>query len=294
MPVLSRTPIRGQTATPLALWHLLSLDAPTIAVLWTYFIAASVRIALPFTSLLAMALAVWMLYAADRLLDARHLLTHPLHTGDLEQRHRFHHRHRSAFLAGILLASVALAILIPRLSPPAIHLDLALGALLAGYFLLIHVTGSAHRLPKEIAVGLFFSAAVFIPTVARAPILRPNLAPAAALFALLCSLNCLFIYTWEHAAHKPSASTPHPVTRLALRHLPAITAASILVALLLALFDHHLPWQLPSACSASGTALLLLHRYARHLSPIHRRAAADLALITPLLLLPCAAHWGTI
>ena len=64
----TRTVLRTK---PLELWHLLSLDAPTVAVLWTWFIAASVHIALPLTSLLAMGLVVWMLYAADRLLDAR-------------------------------------------------------------------------------------------------------------------------------------------------------------------------------------------------------------------------------
>ena len=56
---------------PLALWHLLSLDAPTVAALWTWFIASANHIRLPLSSALAMALAVWMLYAADRLMDAR-------------------------------------------------------------------------------------------------------------------------------------------------------------------------------------------------------------------------------
>ena len=62
----------------------------------------------------------------------------------------------------------------------------------------LHATGSAHRLPKEIAVGLFFSAATFIPSVGREPGLRAEFLPAAILFAVLCSLNCLFIYAWEH------------------------------------------------------------------------------------------------
>lgn len=284
MPVLDPTLTRQPTATPLALWHLLSLDAPTVAVLWTSFIAASVGVTLPLTSLLSMALAVWMLYAADRLLDARHLLTNPLHTGDLEQRHRFHHRHRSAFLTGILIASVALAILIPRLSPEAIHLDLALGSLLAGYFLLIHVTGSAHRLPKEIAVGLFFSAAVFIPTVARAPHLRPDLLPAAVLFALLCSLNCLFIYRWEHPAptHKPDHHL-HPLTRKALDHLRPLTLVLLSAATAHTLRTHA---ALTTAITLSALLLLALDHLATHLHPVNLRAAADLALTTPLLFLP--------
>jgi hypothetical protein len=69
----------GRHAGPLALWHLLSLDAPTIAALWTWFIASANHIHLPIASTLAMALAVWMLYAADRLMDARLLNVDPTH-----------------------------------------------------------------------------------------------------------------------------------------------------------------------------------------------------------------------
>lgn len=276
--------------SPLALWHLLSLDAPTVAALWTWFIAASVHIRLPAISILSMAIAVWMLYAADRLLDARHLLSNPLHTGDLEHRHRFHHRYRPAFLLGILLASIALSVLIPRLDPRSLRLDLILGALLAGYFILIHATGSAHRLPKEIAVGLFFSAAVFIPTVGRAPQLRPSLAPIALLFALLCSLNCLFIYAWEHMEPQPESpqntSSPHLLTRLALAQLPAISALCVLSAVALAFCEHRSLWPPLAATALSATVLTLLHDHRSRLAPTTRRAAADLALLTPLFLLP--------
>jgi len=295
LPLAHPASPKRRISSPLALWHLLSLDAPTVAVLWTWFLAASVHISLPLISTAAMAIAVWMLYAADRLLDARLLDARPLHTGDLLHRHRFHHRHRSLFLLGILAASVALALLIPRLHPHAIRLDLILGALLAGYFILVHATGSAHRLPNEIAVGLFFSAAVFIPTVARAPQLRFNLLPVAALFALLCSLNCLFIYHWEHPALHLATSTPHPVTRLAIRHIARIAALSLACDLLAAALSlhqlHPSPWTPPTACAISTAILLLLHRYRLHLSPLDLRAAADLALLTPLLLLnPLLPH----
>src|ERR1700679_1878644 len=101
--------------SPIALWHLLSLDAPTVAALWTWFIARANHIHLPPSSILAMAVAVWMLYAADRLMDARLMDTRlmdtrqmntslhkPAPSEELEARHYFHHRHRTAFLTGIL------------------------------------------------------------------------------------------------------------------------------------------------------------------------------------------------
>jgi uncharacterized membrane protein (UPF0136 family) len=235
-----------------------------------------------------MFIAVWMLYAADRLLDTRLLDSQSPREQHLEARHYFHHRHRTAFLTGILLASVALAPLLLRLSTEAIHLYLLLGGLLFGYFVLIHATRSAHRLPKEIAVGIFFAAATFIPTVARHPGLRLTLLPSALLLATLCSLNCLFIYAWEHDPKRPTpADHPtHASTRFALRHLSILSIAILLVGFALALLDPHAPRLIPAATALSSILLLFLH-YRRHRIPaLSLRAAADLVLLTPILLIP--------
>jgi hypothetical protein len=281
------------THSPLALWHLLSLDAPTVAALWTWFIASANHIHLPTSSIFAMAVTVWMLYAADRLMDARlmdaRLLDAPFPQNErLEARHHFHHQHRTFFLTGILVASIVLAVLLPRLEPAALHLYLILGGLLAGYFILIHAAASnqtAHRLPKEIAVGIFFASAIFIPTVARRPDLRFTLLPVALLFAAVCSLNCLFIYAWEHPTHNPTA---HATTRFALRYLPFLAAliTAFATALMCLTNNHQAPLPIPAACAVSATLLLLLHYRRWRTSPVTLRAAADLALITPLLLLP--------
>ena len=270
------------------LWHLLSLDAPTIAAVWVWFIAAADHIRLPLASIAAMFLAVWMLYAADRLLDSRMLDSQSRQEQHLEARHYFHHRHRTAFLTGILLASAGLAPLLLRLSTGAIHLYLILGGLLFGYFILIHATRSAHRFPKEIAVGIFFAAATFIPTVARQPNLRLVLLPSAVLLAMLCSLNCLFIYAWEHDPERPSAPDhpAHATTRFALRHLPLFGAAITLAGTTLAVFLHSAPWQIPLATALSAALLLALHHRRHHIASLTLRAAADLVLLTPLLLIP--------
>jgi hypothetical protein len=257
-----------------------------------------------------MAIAVWMLYAADRLLDARRIESDahsiPFHSHlheKLEPRHLFHYGHRRAFRSVILLCSFTLALLLPQLLPTAIRLYLILGGLLVGYFILIHAPATdrssrtphstapraPHRIPKEFAVGIFFSAATFIPTVAREPALRPVLLPAALLFALLCSLNCLFIYSWEH----PRSTPTHPATRLALRSLRGLTLAAIVLSLALALFtrlspSHLPPWPILTATALSGLLLLALDHLNRshHLPATPLRASADLCLLTPLLLLP--------
>ena len=259
-----------KTANPLAVWHLLSLDAPTVAALWTCFLARANHISLPIASPAAMGVAVWMLYVADRLLDTRLLDEAPLRTSqiaDLEARHLFHHRHRQAFLIGIALAALNLAVLLPHLDTAAIHLYLAEGALLVVWFLILHATRNAHRLPKEIAVGLFFAAAVFIPTVARNPGLRLALLPAALLLAALCSLNCLFIYAWEHEGHK-QAQTTHFTTRLALNHLRTLTISAAIAGVAIAVFDPATPRPIAAACTLSSIVLLILDCNRRHFSGI--------------------------
>jgi hypothetical protein len=273
-------------------WHLCSLDAPSVAALWTWFIARSAHLALPATSIAAMFLAVWILYAADRLLDARLLDAHTPAPPHLEARHLFHFRNRRAFRVAIVLASAALAPLLLTIPPEALHLYLIAGSLLIAWFLLIHIAPShlghePHRLPKELAVGAFFAAATFIPTVSRAPQLRTQLLLPALLFAALCGLNCLFIYAWEHTSstHSPQA---HPTTRIALRHLPQIAATILLAALVLACAHPLSPSTPISLAIALAAGLLLtLHRTQAHIHPrTFLRAAADLALLTPILLLP--------
>lgn len=263
--------------SPLALWHLLSLDAPTVAVLWTWFIAHVNHVPLHLPSLFAMAAAVWTLYAADRLLDAQ-----SSKMGLLEARHHFHQEHRSAFMVGIACASILLAVLLPRIPEQAIRLYLILGGLVFGYFVIIHATHSAHRLPKEIAVGICFAAATFIPTVARVPSLRLMLLPPALLLAALCSLNCLFIYAWEHTL--PSGQTPHPITAIALRHLTQLTLTVIAISVALIGFRHPAPWPLYASTLTSAMILFLLHQQRSRLPATELRAAADLALLTPLLM----------
>ena len=272
-----------RSASPLALWHLCSLDAPTVAALWTWFIARTSHVRLPPAAPIAMALAVWILYAADRLLDVRHLNDR---RNELEARHFFHLRHRRAFLAGIALSALALAAVLPSLPAPSIRLYLVEGALLTGWFLVLHATPVSHRLPKEIAVGLFFAAAVFIPTVARQPSLRPGLLPVAALFAALCGLNCLFIYAWEHETPGTIARQAHPTTRLALAHLPTLTVLTATAGGVLCLLHVSSSGLIPAACALAALLLLLLDRNRRQLSRTSLRAAADLAMLTPILVLP--------
>jgi hypothetical protein len=285
-------------ASLLAMWHLLSLDAPTVAALWTYFLARSVGLTLPWASPLAMFIAVWMIYAADRLLDARALdgATDGQSTRDLEERHRFHHRHRGRFLSILVLAAFSLMGLLPRISPDALLLYSLLATLLAAWLIVIHTRyqhgDRARRLPKELAVGVFFPAAVFVPTVARAPQLQLRLLPCALLFAGVCTLNCLFVYAWEHPQDQARQldntfkhGRAHWTTLWAVNHIRQL-ALTLLALSALAALPASLVRPPALACALSAALLLFLHAQRRRVLPVDLRAAADAVLLTPLLLLP--------
>jgi hypothetical protein len=278
---LSLVPKEKRPHDLLALWHLVSLDAPTVAALWTVFLARAAGLHLPWVEPAAMFVAVWMLYAADRLLDAR-----PLPDGsmppDLEERHLFHQRYRNRFLAMICMSSLLLVYLLHRIDARSLHLYTLLATLLGAWLLLIHARQSpAHRLPKELAVGVFFSAAVFIPTVARVPQLQFELVPAAALLAAVCTLNCLCIYAWEHPAHRMQA---HATTRWATSHLAHLAIVVVVLASFAAVLAHASYVRYPAiSCAMTAVLLLALNGLRRHLSAVHLRAFADLALLTPLV-----------
>ena len=263
-------PVR--TTTPLALWHLLSLDAPTVAALWTFFIARATHTYIPVALTAAMFFAVWILYAADRLLDTRHLHSagRRYRTSELEARHLFHFRHRREFLALIPLAAIAVTALLPNLLTTTIHLYLLEGAVLAGWFLLVHTTRS--HLPKQLVVGLYFAAATFTPTLVRHAGPVPALLIHAAFFATLCTLNCLFIDAWEED--------------LRSQHTQLTTTAALLAGSTLVVSALTTAPAIPTATALAAASLLALHTVRHRVSRTHLRAAADLALLTPALMLP--------
>lgn len=236
--------------------------------------------------------AVWALYAADRLLDARAMS--PLSSGlqrpanlspaaALEPRHLFHDRHRARFVAGIVAAIFAMAFVIPRLNATAIRLFAAEGLLLAVWFTTLHASPFARNLPKELALGAFFAAAVCIPTAARHTVAPLQLISSAVLFAIVCSLNCLFIYRWESSL---STEAAHASTRFAARYTTSAAATVIAAGTACAIVAHNSSAIVPVACALASGALLLLDRMRTRIDRNTLRAAADVALLTPLLLLP--------
>jgi hypothetical protein len=260
------------------MWHLLSLDAPTVAVGWTWFAIHVSRVHQPAEVFAAMFVAVWMLYAVDRLLDGS------AGASGLELRHHFHLRHDANFAKGIAVGAALLAGMVMRIPEVLFLCYCALGALLLAWFGVIHVLARdrAERLPKELAVGVFFSAAVFLPGWLGAPEERGWLLAGAVCFGMLCSFNCLCIYAWEHG--RDDLVRAHPTTRFGVRALRPLGMVTVGCALGCAALAPAGLALLGLATALAAMLLLGLDRMRRRLDPTDLRAAADLVLLTPLLL----------
>lgn len=267
-------------------WHFLSLDAPTVAVLWAWSLARTVRVHPPAAALAILGLGTWLIYVADRLLDGRPGAPQLA----LRERHFFHARHRRTLLMAGSIAGLALLWLVcADMSATARREDAVLFAIALLYFAVVH----SHRLrmrrwfPRELAVGVVFACATSVPAWSRAHAARRELVLPVLLFAVLCCLNCLAIETWERS---PDSSRSFPVFTIAVAAIGAAAALTVSSAI------RNLA-QLPLSEAALFSAMLLLTLHLRYRSFLRRvsdpgararfllalRIAADAALLTPLL-----------
>ncbi len=203
-------------------WHLASLDAPTVAVVWTIAFAWAAGAHLLFKAPLLLALAAWVVYVGDRLLDARTALRSE-ETSKMRHRHRFHWRHRRIFISLAVLAAASAVWIFLVLVPPFLRQrDSALAALALVYFTSVHSSRKlaswspmllAPPLPsilssfpaKELLVGLLFTTACALPSLSRLPASTPAalLLVPMAFFASLAWLNCHAIESWESTTVEP-------------------------------------------------------------------------------------------
>ena len=102
--------MKEQAGRPFWLWlTLLSLDAPLVAFVWQDFLARCYGSVLHPAARWVLALTVWAIYLADRMIDVRHPAA-----GDESARHQFYRQHRRsamALLTSVLIADVLAAVM---------------------------------------------------------------------------------------------------------------------------------------------------------------------------------------
>jgi hypothetical protein len=259
-------PDNGNVPHRLWLWpNLLSLDAPVVALLWQVFFVRCFRVHLDPLAAGLLALAVWLIYVADRLLDA-------WRGAACQARHAFYRRHWRALLPVWTAALLFGAWLAVTQLPRAILLrGAALAACVLAYLATVHATPAFSRRDgsKEAAVAMLFALGA---SLAAWPAVRSAAdVLAIVLFSLLCWMNCAAIEDWERGRRA---------------RLSVVVAAGVVGAAAALLLREQRPI-LGCAETAAALGLMLLDR--ARLSRDALRVLADAALLTPLLLLPAVA-----
>lgn len=272
---------RNLFARLLAWWHLLSLDAPSVAVAWAYAMAWAAHVHLQSWIALLLATGTWTVYVFDRILDARRAMR-ALSAALLRERHYFHWRCRRVLIPLATCSGLTAAAIIVSLMPAAAREhDSVIAAAALAYFSGVH---SSARFPqalrrlcsKEMLVGILFAAGCAAPTLTRLRFASvwPTLL-CFALFATIAWLNCAAISRWEAAHFSPLN----------------ISAAAVITSLAGFTFAIMLPPPLERTsalfmCAAMSAMMIAgLHRLRDRLDAVTLRALADLVLLVPAILL---------
>ncbi len=256
------------------LWpNLLSLDAPIVALLWQLLFVRCFHGSLGPLPAALLAVAVWLIYVADRMLDAWRGTP-----GTAEQpRHEFYRRHWRAVLPvwiGALGAGGWLAW--SRLPGPLFVEGVAVASGTALYLAAVHLAPGLLRRAgsKESAVAVLFGLGASL--TAWPGVQTTSDVLAILLFSCLCWMNCAAIDDWESGRElRPSV--------IAAAGLVALTAAFVL-------YDHR-PI-LGAAETAGALGLVAIDRLRGRCSPEALRVLADVVLLTPIVFLPVAGLFG--
>ena len=261
--------------------NLLSLDAPLVALAWLQIFAKTWRLGyLPWQSSAILALGVWVIYVADRVLDASML-------SELKPRHRFHREHQRALGIGMGVAVLAALVLVLTNMPMTIYKHLLPGSVLvAAYFgisMLSSQESSEVPVTKNVLAGVTFA----FGTAMMAHIYRWEYAifdlfmsREFKCFAALCILNISAIDVWERASRAADRDL-RAAGELSLTVCLTLLGA---VALIYALLDEQQSSRPFFYAVLTGAALLhILNRTRARFSMDGLRVLADVALLVPAL-----------
>ncbi len=262
--------------------------AVSLVWLWCFSVTERFR-SLPPTYLV-LGLVVWLIYTVDRLLDAYRMKDLSLST----PRHRFARRFMRPPLsaAWVLLLAAAIFLVLFKLQAVLIYHGLVISMMVLLYFVmrLSPKTNIQTLLPKEIFCGVVFALGSTYPVHALPNnFLAGVLTAELGLFALLCALNCIAISVWEWREDQANDSGYSIV-----QNWPGVRTNYVRFAFLLAVVAAWLgirgtsnffaPILLSVALSAALIGAIGLAEAA--LSKNLRRVLADLALLSPLVVVP--------
>jgi hypothetical protein len=295
------SPVKDESALrkpqlPCWLWlNVLGLDAPLVAIAWQFFFAGAFRLKIPTSNYLVLGLIVWVIYSADRLLDARRLGAPQAASA----RHRFY---RDWFwimlpltVIGLLLAVVAVLMVLPEI---LLHCGAVVFLFVIVYFI--------HRLwvqgpmlvvvPKEIFSGMVFAIGTTLTGYAWSNDIPDALySPEVLWFGGLCSLNCMAISVWERNADAGNDGNALPQVWPAVVGFFPVLAWGFTVsgAVFAFLQAESVMFPVFLAVASGGGLLALLASTAERIPPALLRVAADVAVILPALVYLPLLPWDS-
>ncbi|MGI8431707.1 MAG: hypothetical protein ACR2MW_05365 [Chthoniobacterales bacterium] len=275
-------PLAARSSYAPVVWlNLFCLDAPLVALVWQWLFARSFGAHLNWSLRALLFLTAWLIYLGDRFADTIRMPAE----SPRSERHQFCQEHMVGWWIAIVVIFVVDAGLALRtLDLQMLFLGGTLAVICTAYLFLNHLFGGRWRpVPmKEKAVGVLFAAGTTLAVVGQLPGLTISFSFAVVLFAMLCTLNCLCIASWEReldaAQGKTSLLTGWPAVARALKPFGLFIVVASLV-LTLAWWFAALLW----ICLAASALLLIWLHSASQLRRDHRTALADLVLLTPLL-----------
>lgn len=274
--------------------NLLSLDAPLVAVAWLAVFAKTWRLVYhPWEAYVALGLVVWVIYVADRLIDASLRKGTP---NRCEPRHLFHWKYRKFFAASAGVASLGALFLVIRYMPYSIFGYLLVAIVLVGGFFGLSLLSEqdSDEIPylKNVMAGTAFAFGVgllayvynqsegFFATMTSREIIC---------FAVLCIMNISAIDLWEHANRSQDVEVKATdelalTLPLALLGLAAIVFAYQATPHPEDAVDYGLVSRSFFYAILTGAALLYVLNRARNRFQMDTlRVLADVALIIPVL-----------
>lgn len=263
--------------------NLLSLDAPIVAVLWQIFFVRCFHADADLPAGTLLVLAVWLIYVADRVLDA-------WRGTEKTPRHRFYHRHWRSILPiwGVLLAGTGW-LAWEHLSGVLFRRGLGLLVLVIFYFSAVHAIPERFRRiwPKEFAVAILFALGASLAAWTKIQTAADVI--TIFLFSCLCWINCAAIDYWERDLWESGSCLDNgrSGSRGKLARWPiGLAGIAVGVAAGVLLYEHRPV--LGAAEAVSAIFFVWLDRARWRLSADALRVLADVALLSPVLFLPLA------
>ena len=274
---------------PLWIWpNLLSLDAPLVALVWFWIFKQVWLVKYHQPSLpWFLALTVWCIYVADRLVDSR--------GGGVRQepstlRHRFHHEYRKVLGIALIPGFLGVFFLLSRQPVELISYAYPVAAPVLLYFLVSYQRkGRGIFWFKNIVAGLAFAygttAGVHFHRGSAFGFPELAISPEVVVFGALCMINMIAIDHWESTSMGESDAEEKERREFEKGILLILLLLVVSVCYLLALRaeDYTLPthkaFYLSAMVGAGGLAFLTLFRALFSASSL--RILADLALLLP-------------